>query len=248
MHVSAKLERNLQEIHRLARQSSALSRVYSEHEIDDAVCRTLIINNIRNSNNPESIALRQRSYEEWRNRMHSSAYSYSWHLKEIVRLFLQEWDAAEIALFCTVLIGPPLLLTALYTTIGRRPSQVWQWILAIVEVSFIYLFGCELAEHVERRRNTTKFDKVYENGYQLTFAYESLNRKFCITTGGRLGMVPETANFADEVFVFSGGRVPFLLRPRTDGRYTLLGQCYIDNCMDGQLHGDLKGFEYVDII
>ncbi|KAK8058831.1 HET-domain-containing protein [Apiospora phragmitis] len=44
----------------------------------------------------------------------------------------------------------------------------------------------------------------------------------------------------DEVWILAGGKVPFILRPVTDGhsqepRYTLVGDCYVESIMDGEL-------------
>ncbi|KAK8034897.1 heterokaryon incompatibility protein-domain-containing protein [Apiospora rasikravindrae] len=51
-----------------------------------------------------------------------------------------------------------------------------------------------------------------------------------------LGYEPQPG---DEVWILAGGKVPFIMRPVTDGhgqeaRYTLVGDCYVEGIMDGE--------------
>jgi hypothetical protein len=55
----------------------------------------------------------------------------------------------------------------------------------------------------------------------------SFARWFGVTTSGRLANVPISASPGDIVCTFLGGSVPCVLRPRADGCYTLVGECYV---------------------
>lgn len=57
-----------------------------------------------------------------------------------------------------------------------------------------------------------------------------------ITHNGRLALLPEEAEIGDEICVFDGVKVPFVVRSSTvDGHYKLVGSCYLHEMMDGQV-------------
>lgn len=60
-------------------------------------------------------------------------------------------------------------------------------------------------------------------------------RRFAITDSGDFAAVPRAARKGDVVCIFNGGRVPYVLRPGKDGRYTLVGECYVDGMMRGEV-------------
>jgi len=62
-------------------------------------------------------------------------------------------------------------------------------------------------------------------------------RSLCVTSRGRLGWVPDSAQKGDIICIFYGANVPFLLRPNGDGRYKLLGEAYIHGMMNGEAIG-----------
>jgi hypothetical protein len=65
--------------------------------------------------------------------------------------------------------------------------------------------------------------------------------RFFTTTKGYVGIAPDGVKF-DTVAIFSGGKIPFLLRERTsiEGGWSLIGECYVHGIMGG------KGFEEKD--
>jgi hypothetical protein len=54
----------------------------------------------------------------------------------------------------------------------------------------------------------------------------SLNRRAFLTRDGRLGVGPKMMQPGDEVAVFFGGRLPFVIRPRA-GHHVFVGSCYV---------------------
>lgn len=58
---------------------------------------------------------------------------------------------------------------------------------------------------------------------------------FASDDAGRLAWVPRRARAGDVFCVFLGAKVPHLLRPVANGRYELIGECYLQDCMDGKI-------------
>jgi hypothetical protein len=61
------------------------------------------------------------------------------------------------------------------------------------------------------------------------------SRRFASTDAGLVGYVPERARKGDLVVIFYGASVPFVVRrePGGMGRYSLVGECYMDGVMSG---------------
>ncbi|KAI1359683.1 heterokaryon incompatibility protein-domain-containing protein [Xylaria arbuscula] len=59
--------------------------------------------------------------------------------------------------------------------------------------------------------------------------------RFCITENGRFAQVPQTSQPGDCVCILVGGEVPFVVRPTGPGTYTIVGECYVDGVMDGEI-------------
>jgi hypothetical protein len=89
-------------------------------------------------------------------------------------------------------------------------------------------------------------------------AKSMVQAQFIITSNGSLAMVPFDSRIGDEIYVLAGGNMPFVLRPSgatfsppgSSGArhscYTLIGECYLDQYMDGQMANKLRD-EAVDI-
>ncbi|KAI3321654.1 hypothetical protein HD806DRAFT_545850 [Xylariaceae sp. AK1471] len=59
------------------------------------------------------------------------------------------------------------------------------------------------------------------------------NAALCFTKEGYVGLVPKAALASDQICLFHGGNVPFVVR-RKGPTYTLIGECYIHGIMNGQ--------------
>jgi hypothetical protein len=70
--------------------------------------------------------------------------------------------------------------------------------------------------------------------YLLAVMIAAETRRPFKTDGGHLGVGPRFAEISDIICIFHGATVPFVLRPASDGRWTLLGEAYVDGIMDGQ--------------
>ncbi|KAK1657553.1 heterokaryon incompatibility protein-domain-containing protein [Colletotrichum godetiae] len=61
-----------------------------------------------------------------------------------------------------------------------------------------------------------------------------MNRRLFITDEGYIGLGKLSSRVGDEVWVLAGGKVPYVMRPREDGkRFSLVGDAYVHGLMDG---------------
>jgi hypothetical protein len=61
-----------------------------------------------------------------------------------------------------------------------------------------------------------------------------VGRRLITTTGGYLGLAPEEVRESDFVGILYGCNFPVVLRPN-GGCYFVIGECYVDGVMDGEL-------------
>jgi hypothetical protein len=63
-------------------------------------------------------------------------------------------------------------------------------------------------------------------------------RRLLVTDTGLLGLAPLEAQSGDVIYVVPGVSVPLVMR-RVEGRYSLVGECYVQNVMDGEAIEDM---------
>jgi hypothetical protein len=75
------------------------------------------------------------------------------------------------------------------------------------------------------------------------------SRHLCITTDERFAWAPWRVKAGDRICIFQGGRIPYVVRLRSDGTgtYTLLGECWIQGLMEGEALR-LPGFKMEKIV
>lgn len=74
--------------------------------------------------------------------------------------------------------------------------------------------------------------------YSVAFSYVAGLRRFFVTRKGYMGLGPRSMQPADEVFVFSGGDVPFILRQSGSGEHRLIGEVFVHGIMNGEVLED----------
>lgn len=75
----------------------------------------------------------------------------------------------------------------------------------------------------------------YADLYSQSLGHWNGGRAFCTTTKQRMGMVPRAAKEGDSICVFLGAKTPFVLRPAGNGKYRLVGECYVHGLMSGEI-------------
>ncbi|QGI99636.1 hypothetical protein CEK26_012705 [Fusarium fujikuroi] len=80
----------------------------------------------------------------------------------------------------------------------------------------------------------TKSEEVFAIKALGYFAAIARSRRFARTDMGLAAYVPMRARRGDLVVVLYGSKVPFVVREKGDGRYCLVGECYMDGIMRGE--------------
>jgi hypothetical protein len=112
-------------------------------------------------------------------------------------------------------------------------------------------------ESFETQLETYRSPVVFSRPLQVMMN-NVLRTQFIITASGYLGMVPLDTRVGDQIFFLANGNMPFVLRPSQETFsapgssevkricYTLVGECYVDGLMDGELAAKLRD-EAVDV-
>lgn len=72
-----------------------------------------------------------------------------------------------------------------------------------------------------------------DRAFLMAMASCVVGRKPFRTQDGHIGLGPYVLEPGDLVCVLYGGRVPYILRPRGDGTFVFLGECYVHGIMFG---------------
>ena len=83
---------------------------------------------------------------------------------------------------------------------------------------------------------------------QIAYKAAVRNRIFGVTEKRYMGLLPRGTQIGDQVCVFKGGPLPFVVRRRLDrDEYLLIGECYIHGIMNGEIL-QMEGIEWRDIV
>ncbi|TVY84305.1 Heterokaryon incompatibility protein 6 OR allele [Lachnellula suecica] len=84
-------------------------------------------------------------------------------------------------------------------------------------------------------------EKLFSESFRLAHVGRTL---FCTkvdeSRGLSLGIGPQSLKKDDEVWIIAGADVPMVLRPRGEGEWSLVGECYVHGIMDGEIVRDLR--------
>ncbi|MCJ1447425.1 MAG: hypothetical protein MMC23_007936 [Stictis urceolatum] len=83
--------------------------------------------------------------------------------------------------------------------------------------------------------------------YLQAVQFISRNRRPFFTDSGQLGLGPSCVQIDDILVLVLGADMPYILREGEDGKYRLVGECYVDGIMDGQALDDAT-FECFPIV
>ncbi|KAI4259572.1 MAG: hypothetical protein L6R42_004510 [Xanthoria sp. 1 TBL-2021] len=78
----------------------------------------------------------------------------------------------------------------------------------------------------------------YKDNMGRAISMVAPTRRLCTTATGRIGLVPPTAQVGDLLYVFLGGPMVYVLRPKRTGVFEFIGSSYIHGIMDGEIFED----------
>lgn len=77
--------------------------------------------------------------------------------------------------------------------------------------------------------------KAHDRSFLDTIGHHGRGRCFFTTEDGKMGWAPKAAKASDYVCVILGCGVPLVLRETEKALYQVVGECYMDGIMDGEL-------------
>lgn len=86
----------------------------------------------------------------------------------------------------------------------------------------------------ERRAPLQRDQLMRSHRYLDRLLATCLCRRFFLTEGFTLGMGPSGLKARDQIWLLAGSKVPFVLRPRLDRTFELIGEAYVDGIMFGE--------------
>lgn len=78
------------------------------------------------------------------------------------------------------------------------------------------------------------YEHAFASKFELAASPRHMSMRLCVTEQGTIGMVPQRARKGDSVCVLIGCSVPVVLRRQEGGLYEFVGECYLQNFMDGE--------------
>jgi hypothetical protein len=76
-------------------------------------------------------------------------------------------------------------------------------------------------------------DSPYCHLFETSLASLAATRRFGVAQSARLCHLPTSARPGDQICIFAGGEVPFVIRQTSPTNHELIGACYLDGAMQG---------------
>lgn len=88
------------------------------------------------------------------------------------------------------------------------------------------------------------------HAYLEAFKFAALGRRAFVTKEGSIGLAYASVDVGDEVYLFAGGRVPFVLRklPHHPEALEIYGECFLDGAMLGEMVSAETEWAVIDIV
>lgn len=88
-----------------------------------------------------------------------------------------------------------------------------------------------MAVHLKDKKPGEKF---HFDSIALDQFTRMLFRRMFLTEDGYIGVAPPQTREGDSIFLVKGSRVPLVMRPHTDDKWQLIGDCYVHGVMHGE--------------
>lgn len=192
---------------------------YATHETRlEILIRTLITNNFRSEGKPLD-----HPPTTWEEVVHSFG---AYMLLEIARTMQPHGEPVQDAL--NAWVSRPL-----FHLLSSPPLRIFGKHFVSYYIKF-----CELCPKVAREQPSEEFSRLM---WQPTMLFRSLvswkmrGRKLVSTTKKRLlGLASSSVEPGDQIWIFRGAKVPYVVRKMPDGMYEFMGEAYLYGLMNGE--------------
>jgi len=118
--------------------------------------------------------------------------------------------------------------------LGTKISTSWKLFTMMMKMSW------KAGVMTQQEKSSAPFEKAFKR--------YSFGRKFFTTTNGYMGWLPSEVRKDDRICYFDGCKLPFVIRP-CEGRYELVGDCYLHGLMHDPPQGlDMSMLETIILI
>ncbi|KAI0815384.1 heterokaryon incompatibility protein-domain-containing protein [Xylaria sp. FL0064] len=97
-------------------------------------------------------------------------------------------------------------------------------------------------------RPVAEIDNARETFTSVISDRHNMGLRLTTTVKGNVGMACRDGRTGDMVCILLGCNVPVLLRPRADGTCQLIGECYLQGYMNGELFTEARNFDTDDFV
>lgn len=133
------------------------------------------------------------------------------------------------------------------TLMNTNRDVSWEWSICPIIENYRRVaraFACQRTDFVEEHTSNRKMNSAISCANELYSC--TAQRCLFMTKEGRIGLGPgEATEVGDSCCIFMGATVPFVLAPGNNGRFRLVGECYVQGVMLGELIGKLEPTDMV---
>ncbi|KAF7514153.1 hypothetical protein GJ744_004478 [Endocarpon pusillum] len=73
-------------------------------------------------------------------------------------------------------------------------------------------------------------------------------RRFAIDSTGKMCLVPYSTRQGDSIVIIAGLTIPLVIRSLEKGRFEIIGECYVHECMDGKAMEEVRQKQYEELL
>jgi hypothetical protein len=126
--------------------------------------------------------------------------------------------------------------TAVFDATRADPSYAEAYRDCMFEIDFLRRSRSMGSDEFYRRQRAYDESLARNRGGRYRLSMQRVNNKRPFLSNlGYVGMGPLSMQLGDHVVVFKGAKTPYIVRRLEDRKYLLVGECYCDGIMDGEI-------------
>ncbi|KAK7190767.1 heterokaryon incompatibility protein [Paraphaeosphaeria sporulosa] len=126
--------------------------------------------------------------------------------------------------------------TEVFDPTRAEPSYVQAYKDCMFELDFLKHGGSMGSDDFHRQQRAYYESTTRNRGGRYRVSMQGVrNKRPFLSNLGYVGMGPLHMRPGDHIVVFKGAKIPYIVRHLEDGKYSLVGECYCDGIMDGEI-------------